>query len=618
MPPPAAPPETEDDDALAGVLDVLLEDAEAGRPVDLDAACRRHPAFADELRQLFNTAGLMREFLPSAPDVLEDEPGLSDDLLSNGELAQALAETVVPGRQTPANRSSALKQAGDESSATRRRNLPEAPPGYELKEELGRGGMGVVYRAFQTKPGREVALKMIRQAALASPEDAARFRREAEATARLDDPHIVPVFEVGGFDGPDDDSDGAARGDDAPFFSMRLIEGSTLDRELRKGPRPPRELAATLAPIARAVHSAHCAGVLHRDLKPSNILLDGVGRPFVTDFGLAGRVPRPFPIAAGADFNGDGMGEEAPTLTQPGAILGTPAWMSPEQAAGRRDAVGPASDVYSLGAILYAGLTGRPPFAAETPAATVLRVLESEPRRPRRLNEDADPDLELIALKCLQKPQDLRYPSAAALADDLEAYLAGEPVSARGGRFTDLVHRTFRETHHAPILENWGLLWMWHAAVLVALCLVTNILQIRGVENRPTYVLMWTAGMGAWAAVFWSLRRRAGPISFVERQIAHVWAASMASSSLLFAIEWLLDMPVLHLSPVLGLIAGAVFFAKAGMLSGALYIPAVACFASAPVMAWMEHAYPRRDWGVLLFGVVTAAGFFFPGWKYRK
>ena len=570
----------EEDDALAGVLDELLDDAEAGRPVDLDAVCARHPDFARELRELFNTAGLMREFLPAFDAPPGDIP--------------APSETVVPGRDTPRDQ---------------KRKAPDPPPGYELREELGRGGMGVVYRAFQLEPGREVALKMIRQAALASPEDAARFRREAEATARLDDPHIVPVFEVGGFE-PEDES--------SPFFSMRLIEGSTLDRELRKGPRPPRELAATLAPIARAIHTAHRAGVLHRDLKPSNILLDAAGRPFVTDFGLAGRAPRP-PLPGFQALQAAGLGEEQPTLTQPGAILGTPAWMSPEQAAGRREAVGPHSDIYSLGAILYAGLTGRPPFAAETPAATVLRVLESEPRRPRRLNEDADPDLELIALKCLQKPPDLRYPTAAALADDLEAYLAGEPVSARGGRFTDLVHRTFRETHHAPVLENWGLLWMWHAAVLVVLCLVTNLLQVWGVTSRATYVLMWTAGLGAWAAVFWGVRRRAGPISFVERQIAHVWAASMASSSLLFAVEWLLGMPALYLSPVLGLIAGAVFFAKAGMLSGALYVPALALFALSPLMAWMEHELPRTsDWGVLLFGLVTAAGFFFPGWKYRK
>lgn len=397
---------------------------------------------------------------------------------------------------------------------------------------------------------------------------------------------------------------------------MRLIEGTTLDAELRKGPRPPRELAATLAPVARAVDTAHRAGILHRDLKPSNILIDRTGRPFVTDFGLAGRVPKP-PVAG--TVAAGGMGADHPTLTQPGAILGTPAWMSPEQAAGRRAAVGPHSDVYSIGAILYAGLTGRPPFQGETPAATVLRVLESEPRRPRRLNEDADPDLELIALKCLQKPADLRYPTAAALADDLEAYLAGDPVNARGGRFTDLIHRTFRETHHAPVLENWGLLWMWHAAVLVVLCGVTNSLQVFADAGRATYVLMWTAGLGAWAAVFWGVRRRAGPISFVERQIAHVWAASMACSSLLFAIEWILELPPLSLSPVLGLIAGAVFFAKAGMLSGALYIPAVALFAVSPVMAWMQHDLPERyDWSVLLFGAVTAAGFFYPGWKYRK
>ena len=577
---------TADDDALAEVLDALIEDADAGRPVDLDAACARHPAAAAELRELFNTAGLLREFLPQPGDA------------STANAAEEPGETVAPGRPG---------SPGDH------RRRPDPPPGYELREEIGRGGMGVVYRAYQTEPGREVALKMIRQAALASPEDAARFRREAEATARLDDPHIVPVFEVGGFG--DLSASGLDEDGPAPFFSMRLIEGTTLDAELRKGPRPPRELAATLAPVARAVDTAHRAGVLHRDLKPSNILIDKTGRPFVTDFGLAGRVPKaPLPGTVTG-----GMDPEQPTLTQPGAILGTPAWMSPEQAAGRRAAVGPHSDVYSLGAILYAGLTGRPPFQGETPAATVLRVLESEPRRPRRLNEDADPDLELIALKCLQKPADLRYPTAAALADDLEAFLAGEPVSARGGRFTDLIHRTFRETHHAPVLENWGLLWMWHAAVLVILCGVTNYLQVFRDAGRTTYVLMWTAGMGAWAAVFWGVRRRAGPISFVERQIAHVWAASMACSSLLFAIEWILDLPPLYLAPVLGLIAGAVFFAKAGMLSGALYIPAVALFAVSPLMAWMQHDLPPKwNWGVLLFGLVTAAGFFYPGWKYRR
>ena len=568
--------------------------------MDLDAACRRHPEAADELRQLYNTAGLMREFLGGGSSA--DGGGAP-----SCPLTAPTTTTAAPADVTGAGRGERVAPR----PASGRDVGPDPPPGYEILGELGRGGMGVVYRARQLEPGREVALKMIRQAALASPEDAARFRREAEATARLDDPHVVPVFEVGGFEPGRAGHDG---GD--PFFSMKLIEGTTLDKELRRGPRPPRELAATLAPVARAVDAAHRAGVLHRDLKPSNILLDGAGRPFVTDFGLAGRVP--LPPAAGAEQASD----EQPTLTQPGAILGTPAWMSPEQAGGRRAAVGPRSDVYSLGAILYAGLCGRPPFEGETPAATVLKVLDSEPRRPRRIHEDADPDLELIALKCLQKPPDLRYPTAAALAEDLEAYLAGESISARSGRFTDLVHRTFRETHHAPVLENWGLLWMWHAAALVVLCLVTNVLQVWGVTNRLTYVLMWTVGLGAWAAVFWGLRRRAGPISFIERQIAHVWAAGMASSGLLFAVEWLLDFPPLYLSPVLGLIAGSVFLAKAGMLSGALYVPAVALFLTALPMAWMEAEFhparPEYDWGVLLFGLVSAAAFFFPGWKYRR
>ena len=293
--------------------------------------------------------------------------------------------------------------------------------------------------------------------------------------------------------------------------------------------------------------------------------------------------------------------------------------MSPEQAAGRRGAVGVHSDVYSLGAILYAGLTGRPPHEGETPAATVLKVIEQEPRPPQKVRGGADADLSLIALKCLQKPADLRYPTAAALADDLEAYLAGEPITARSGRFTELVHRLTRETHHAPVLENWGLLWMWHAVVLVVLCVVTNALELAGVASRWPYSLLWTVGLGAWAAVFWGLRRRAGPITFVERQIAHVWAAGMGCSMMLFAIESLMGLPPLSLSPVLGLMAGTVFLSKAGILSGLLYLPAAACYLCGAVMAWWKtHDGVLPDYGLTLFGLVSAAGFFFPGWKYRR
>jgi serine/threonine-protein kinase len=375
---------------------------------------------------------------------------------------------------------------------------------------------------------------------------------------------------------------------------MRLIEGTSLSRRLADGPLPPREAAALLAPICRAVDHAHRHGILHRDLKPSNILIDQEGRPYVADFGLAKRL------------------DAGPSLTSPGAIVGTPGYMPPEQVMeGGRGRVGPVSDVYSLGAILYQMLTGRPPFQAATALDTVFLVLEQEPVPPHLLNPRVDRDLELIALKCLQKPIDLRYPTAADLAGDLEAYLAGEPISARSGRITAVVSRALRETHHAAVLENWGLLWIWHSVVLVLLCLLTNGLQEGGVTSPGPYLLIWIIGFGLWAAIFWSLRHRSGPVTFVERQIAHVWGASMIGCSLLFVIEMLLKLPVLSLSPVLAVLSGMVFFVKAGILSGWFYFPAAAMFVTACVMA----VWPR--FGLTIFGFVSGAGFFLPGLKYH-
>jgi serine/threonine-protein kinase len=259
---------------------------------------------------------------------------------------------------------------------------------------------------------------------------------------------------------------------------MKLVDGTSLNQRLAEGPMPPREAAALLAPVCRAIHFAHTQGVLHRDLKPANILIDSEGRPHVSDFGLAKRV----------EMDSD--------LTVTGAILGTPSYMAPEQAAGTRGKLGPASDVYSLGTILYQMLTGRPPFQAASPVDTVLLVLEQEPLPPRVLNPKADPELEMIALKCLQKPADLRYGSAAALADDLEAYLADEPISARQGLFNKIVSRALRETHHATVLENWGLLWMWHSLALFITCLLTSLLQWRGTTSPWPYLALWIVGLG--------------------------------------------------------------------------------------------------------------------------
>jgi hypothetical protein len=441
--------------------------------------------------------------------------------------------------------------------------------------------MGVVYRAWQSGLGRIVALKVLLNASTASAIEVARFRAEATSAAQLDHPHIVPVYGVGDHDG-------------RPYFIMRLIEGQSLARYLADGPIAARESARLLAPIARAIDYAHRRGVLHRDLKPSNILIDREGTPHVADFGLAKRLD-------------SGAG-----LTSPGAIVGTPGYMSPEQVSGGRGPIGPASDVYGLGAILYQMLTGRPPFQAATALDTVFLVLEQDPVPPRLLNPRVDRDLELVAIKCLQKPVELRYASAFALAADLEAYLAGEPISARSGRLTTVVSRALRETHHAAVLENWGLLWIWHSIVILLLCVLTNILQEKGLRSPAPYVLIWTVGFGAWAGIFWWLRHRGGPVTFVERQIAHVWGASTIGCSLLYLIEMLLGMPVLTLAPVLAVFSGMVFLIKAGILSGSFYIPAVALFFTAAIMA----IWPR--FGITIFGVASAMCFFVPGVLYHR
>jgi len=290
--------------------------------------------------------------------------------------------------------------------------------------------------------------------------------------------------------------------------------------------------------------------------------------------------------------------------------------LAPEQAGGNRGEIGPATDVYGLGAVLYQMLTGRPPFQAATPLDTILLVLEQDPLPPRLLNPLADRELELIALRCLQKPIELRYGSADALANDLKAYLEGNPISARSGKFSAVMARWFRETHHVSILENWGLLWMWHAVVLLALCILTNVMHRRGFEEPAAYLVLWGGGLAVWAPIFWAIRRRAGPVMFVERQVAHVWGGSVIASVGLFAIEWILGLQVLTLSPVLGLINGIVFTVKAGILSGEFYIHAAVLFLTAAVMAVLQRN--GSDLGISLFGVVSAAVFFLPGWKYHR
>jgi eukaryotic-like serine/threonine-protein kinase len=358
------------------VGDLLLrweELSERGESVTPEELCRDCPELLDELRRRIRALQALNPALDAAtlPPVAPGDP----------------YETRTPP-PTPEATPTNLAAVGAKMIA-----------GYEILGELGRGGMGVVYKARQVQLNRTVALKMILSGDHADEQDRVRFRSEAEAVARLQHPNIVQIHEVGESDGH-------------PYFSLEFCPGGSLASRLAGTPLPPADAAGLVAAMARAVQAAHEAGIVHRDLKPANILLAADGTPKITDFGLAKK-----------------LGEAGRTVT--GAILGTPSYMAPEQAAGKGKEVGPAADVYSLGAILYQTLTGAPPFEGQSAWETVHLVLTAEPEPPSRRNPRVARDLETICLRCLDKDQAKRYPSALALADDLRRFQSGQPIQAR-------------------------------------------------------------------------------------------------------------------------------------------------------------------------------------------
>ncbi len=290
-------------------------------------------------------------------------------------------------------------------------DLPQIP-GYRVEALLGHGGMGVVYRAWHLGLDRAVALKMLLAGPYARTTERERFRREAQAVAALSHPNIVQVYDVGEVDG-------------RPYFTMELMDGGNLADKTQSVPQPARQAAALMATIADAIHAAHQAGIVHRDLKPSNILLTPPVSPPCEGGALGGCTPKVMDFGLARRLEG-GSG-----LTVSGAPLGTPSYMAPEQARGNKDAIGPATDVYALGATLYELLTGRPPFQADSPTATLQQVVADDPVPPARLNPRVPRDLETICLKCLHKEPQRRYASAEALADDLRRFERGEPIKAR-------------------------------------------------------------------------------------------------------------------------------------------------------------------------------------------
>src|SRR5262245_11400193 len=308
---------------------------------------------------------------------------------------------------------------------------PPAVAGYEILSELGRGGMGVVYLARQVGLKRLVALKVILAGARAGARERARFRAEAEAVARLQHPNIVQIYEISEQDG-------------LLCLALEFIDGGSLAQRIAGAPQHPRAAAELVEVLSRAIHSAHEHHVVHRDLKPANVLLTCAGVPKIADFGLAKRLDD----------------ESAPT--ESGTILGTPSYMAPEQVQGRGHGIGPATDVYALGAILYELLSGRPPFKGASPMDTVLQVIHDDPVPPSRLQRHLPRDLETICLKCLARAPGGRYPSAAALADDLRRFLDGTPIQARPTGTMELVGKWARR--HPAV-----------AALLVAVVVVTAL-----------------------------------------------------------------------------------------------------------------------------------------------
>jgi WD40 repeat protein/tRNA A-37 threonylcarbamoyl transferase component Bud32 len=403
---------------LNEVLAAYFAAAEAGHGPSRQELIGQHPDLAGELEAFFtDQERFRRKAAPLRP--------VAQAARAAGPAGTTANEPDATSPRVEVIASGAASTRGDaelpdpDTTSPDQTDEPNPPPGggggdpdfprgshvryfgdYELKRVLGRGGMGVVYKARQLSLNRPVALKMIRAGVLADDAELRRFQNEAEAVAALDHPGIVPIHEVGEHDGQ-------------RYFSMKLVSGDSLAARLDRYHDDPPAAARLAAEAAEAVHHAHMRGILHRDLKPANVLVDEAGHPHITDFGLAKRV------------EGDS------DLTQSGAILGTPAYIAPEQASGRRGAVTTASDVYGLGAILYALVTGQAPFGGGSVVETLDAVRTRPPLPPSRLNAEVPRDLEVICLKCLEKDSRRRYATAQALADDLRRWLAGEPIRAR-------------------------------------------------------------------------------------------------------------------------------------------------------------------------------------------
>jgi len=553
------------EERLRQVIALFLDAVAAGEHPDRGQLLADDSELADDLQEFFRdhdrvqqmAAAWLSEVPPSQRETCSQSasPRGSDDPTIGYD--DGIAGTKTPAR-APSSDGSVAERFGD----------------YELLEEIGRGGMGVVYRARQVSLNRVVAVKMIPSDRLCTGADVQRLRVEAESVAALQHPGIVKTHEV---------SEHAGR----HFFSMEYVDGQTLSDLISDAPVSPKRAAEYARQIAEAIQHAHQNGIWHRDLKPSNILIDRDDRVRVTDFGLAKRVQ--------ADVN----------LTVSGQILGTPSYMPPEQAGGKRGKVGPASDVYSLGAMLYEMLTGRPPFQAENKLEILLRVQQDDPVLPRRLNPQIPRDLEMICLKCLEKDPQHRYPSARALAEDLDRFLSGDSISISSLRLFDRLVRTLERGHHDVEFHTWARM-LFHLACIVFVAHFTVFL-IRLANPSHVSILMHSVRLiefGAMGLVFWSYRRdwyppRGGP----SRQLWALWLGYVAGSIVLAGTGRLMatqEQPFndMMLYPQMAVLGGIGFIMMGGSYWGYCYLMGAAFLAIALLMTLNLTLAP------LLFGIV--------------
>jgi serine/threonine-protein kinase len=546
--------------------EVLLRE-ELGEAPGLAEYQTRFPQFAAQLQALFEVHQVI---------------ATADLLGAANEDANAAADPAFSAEVTLTDLPGAPRRSSP-STATR---LP-AIPGYEILGELGCGGMGKVYKARQAGVNRVTALKVVLAGLHASPEERERFRIEAEAAARVQHPHVVQIYEVGEHDGHH-------------YLALEFVEGGSLAQKINGTPLPPRRAAELLAQLADGVHEAHQRGVVHRDLKPANVLLTAAGLPKITDFGLAKRLD--------ADF----------AHTQTGAILGTPSYMAPEQAEGRSKDVGPATDVYALGAMLYELLTGRPPFRAATLWETVEQVRSQEPAPPRLLQPGTPRDLETICLKCLQKEPDRRYRSAQELRDDLRRFLDGEPIHARSINVLERLGRTLDRTQFVGDFRAWGNLVIFFGPVGFLAHLGVYLSSLPNAPWRVGLALPFVSYCVFLATILWRRPSRAWwPASPAVRQFWSIMLGNVAGvAAVTAACRYFVgpQEPLHELAPYpfWAVICGTTFFSLGGALWGRFYLLAVAHFLTAALM--LAHL----PWAPLEMGALAAFTHLVCGVKLRR